>query len=217
MNQQKSIYLLIGIIVVLSVLSFFANQRRAAIIDAPPDAGGPGAAHLYRFEDFPAERYEGTIADIDISNAPGAKKFLTAITEAAAPGVNFAGRYAVAEWGCGTSCQDHAIVDLATGRIIQFGLPSALGVEYVADSRLIVVNPPERVTQLTSGMWPLDLASDYYELRDGELVFLAKQMPGEAEGVLCAQVVTKAKNPITGETEEFSSPCTVPFGWGVVR
>ncbi len=217
MNQQKSIYLLIGIIVALSVLSFFANHRRAAIIDAPPRAVGVGAAYLYRFEDFPAERYGGTVADVDLSTAPGAKKFSTIITEAVRGGINFAGRYAVAEWGCGTSCQDHAIIDLATGRIIRFGLVSALGVERAADSRLIVVNPPERIAELAADARPENLATDYYELRDGALMFIGKQNPGEAGSAPCAQVVTEAKNPTTGKMEEFGSPCTVPFGWEVAR
>ncbi len=213
MNQQKSIYLLIGIIVALSIVAFFANQRRAAVIDASPEPAGSGAVRLYRAEDFPAERYEGTIADADLSTATGAQKFKTVITEAVGRGINFAGRYVIAEWGCGTGCQDHAIVDVATGKIVQYGLVSARGLEYAADSRLLIVNIPKASAEATDG----DVATDYYELRDGELIFLAKQASGDNGALVCVQVVTEAKNPTTGKTEEFGSPCTVPSGWEILR
>ena len=211
MDQKKSIYLLIGIIVVLSIVAFFANQHRAETIGTPPTA--TGLAYLYRFEDFPAERYEGTVADVDFSTAEGAQKFKTVISGAVAGEANFAGRYVIAEWGCGTSCQDHAIVDLATGKVVRYGLLSAHGLEFTADSRLLIVNSPQSAENAPGD----GVVTDYYELRDGTLVFLAKQMSGEAEGVLCAQVVTEAKNPTTGKTEEFGSPCSVPFGWEILR
>ena len=31
--------------------------------------------------------------------------------------------------------------------------------------------------------------------------------------IICIQVVTKARNPKTGEIREFSTPCDVPVGW----
>jgi hypothetical protein len=34
---------------------------------------------------------------------------------------------------------------------------------------------------------------------------------------VCAQVVTTAKNPATGETKEFSNPCVVPSNWIIVQ
>lgn len=42
-----------------------------------------------------------------------------------------------------------------------------------------------------------------------------KQADAE-EDVVCAQVITPAKNPATGECREFSTPCDVPEGWAVV-
>ena len=39
---------------------------------------------------------------------------------------------------------------------------------------------------------------------------------GAGDDVVCAQVITPAKNPATGECREFSTPCDVPEGWAVV-
>ena len=43
----------------------------------------------------------------------------------------------------------------------------------------------------------------------------AKEEPKDEEpsGTLCAQVVTPARNPSTGEIKEFPTPCDVPEGW----
>lgn len=35
--------------------------------------------------------------------------------------------------------------------------------------------------------------------------------------VICVQVITKAKNPQTGEVRDFPTPCDVPNGWEVVK
>lgn len=35
------------------------------------------------------------------------------------------------------------------------------------------------------------------------------------DGQMCAQVITSAKNPETGEVVEFPTPCDVPEGWEV--
>ncbi len=37
------------------------------------------------------------------------------------------------------------------------------------------------------------------------------------DGIVCAQVITPAKNPATGECREFSTPCDVPEGWVAVE
>ncbi|MCC7356795.1 MAG: hypothetical protein IT410_04275 [Candidatus Doudnabacteria bacterium] len=33
----------------------------------------------------------------------------------------------------------------------------------------------------------------------------------------CIQVITPARNPQTGDTEDFPSPCDVPEGWELIR
>jgi hypothetical protein len=45
------------------------------------------------------------------------RAFRTAILDAAEKGPNFAGRYAIAQWGCGSGCLSMALVDEATGKV----------------------------------------------------------------------------------------------------
>lgn len=46
-----------------------------------------------------------------------AKRYKTVIARSAAAGPNFSGHYTFVSWGCGTACQEFAIVDATTGRI----------------------------------------------------------------------------------------------------
>jgi hypothetical protein len=54
----------------------------------------------------------------------------------------FAGHYTLASWGCGAPCRMSVIVDRRTGKI--YDSPDAeFGYQFKADSRLLVVNPPD--------------------------------------------------------------------------
>src|SRR3990167_9029671 len=88
-----------------------------------------------------SEIYEGKMATVDFSSYPEASQFRTIIRATAAKGANFAGHYSIVEWGCGTSCQDHAIVDVQSGKIIHFAWHwfSGLGIKFV--SFFLVVIP----------------------------------------------------------------------------
>jgi hypothetical protein len=46
-----------------------------------------------------------------------ARRYRTALREGAAAGPNFAGHYAVVSWGCGSSCNELAIVDMRSGQV----------------------------------------------------------------------------------------------------
>ena len=39
----------------------------------------------------------------------------------------------------------------------------------------------------------------------------------ENEDTVCIQVITEARNPETGDTEDFPSPCDVPDGWEITH
>jgi hypothetical protein len=106
-----------------------------------------------RFEDYPA--------DVDTHLKPaapqfktgGQRRFRTMIRESVEKGVNFAGHYTIAEWGCGSGCMQMAVVDLRTGDVYDgpFGaLPKArmslipnadvdkTGIFYQEDSSLFI-------------------------------------------------------------------------------
>jgi len=97
-----------------------------------------------KFSDFkPTENLISPAAEIKWTAE--SKEFKTAISEAVAKGVNFSGQYAIAEWGCGTACQEHALVNLQTGDITMLELTSTYGIKFQSDSSLIIVNPTANI------------------------------------------------------------------------
>jgi hypothetical protein len=82
-------------------------------------------------------------AAVDISSAPYGRMYRTKLTEGASAGPNFAGRYTVVLWGCGTGCQIISVVDARTGKLSEQTLLTAGGVRYRRDSRLLYADPPQ--------------------------------------------------------------------------
>lgn len=100
--------------------------------------------YKYKFEDYPVvEKMEGTSQLLNLKSHPRGLEFKTLITEAYKNGPNFAGHYTVVEWGCGTGCQNHVIVDNLTGNIIENEIASNFGIEYRKGSRLLVARMAE--------------------------------------------------------------------------
>ncbi|HBG69225.1 MAG: hypothetical protein A2W93_04205 [Bacteroidetes bacterium GWF2_43_63] len=91
-----------------------------------------------------AEIYSGKLAMPDFSTDRSALKFVTRIKNGCEDeGVNFAGHYTIVTWGCGSSCQQMAIVDRITGKIIYSQLPfmnNYSGSEFRKDSRMLIIN-----------------------------------------------------------------------------
>ena len=72
---------------------------------------------LPRFEDYAVrENYKGKVASIKLTS-PSAQMFRTRLRENAKTGMNFAGHYIVATWGCGSDCHSVAIIDAKTGKV----------------------------------------------------------------------------------------------------
>ncbi len=70
-----------------------------------------------RFEDYPVrEIYKGRPAPVRLDSKT-ARMFRTRLREGARSGPNFAGRYTVVIWGCGTGCAQMGVVDAPTGRV----------------------------------------------------------------------------------------------------
>jgi hypothetical protein len=84
-------------------------------------AGGATPADPYTPEQFPvAVVFKGKPAS-PILKSKEALLFRTRIREGAKSGPNFAGHYTLISWGCGTSCQQYALVDAVNGHV--FDLP----------------------------------------------------------------------------------------------
>jgi hypothetical protein len=123
-----------------------------------------------RFEDYPVEAvYTGKPAE-PVLVTPEEQRFRTVIRrgvaqgwgvedgvtgkEIANPGPNFAGRYVIVKWGCGSPCLMAAFVDLANGRVLPppfhhgpghsfFQVPWAfpkVPLQYRVNSRLLIAN-----------------------------------------------------------------------------
>jgi hypothetical protein len=75
------------------------------------------SAKLPLFADYPAvENYSGKPAAPMLQTA-AQRKFRTMIREGAAKGPNFAGRYTIADWGCGAGCVSIAVIDAKDGKV----------------------------------------------------------------------------------------------------
>ena len=104
-----------------------------------------------RYEEFAVTNiFKGKSAAVDLSSHPQARSYRTELKRQAAEGPNFAGHFKIAIWGCGTSCQAFAIVDVQSGRVyFPPELPFVtyvdwyaddLGLQFRLDSRLLVLH-----------------------------------------------------------------------------
>jgi hypothetical protein len=127
------------------------------------------SANAADFGDFPAEAYRGDVVEqIDLDSHPDAKTFRTRLQAALYGEERFGGHFAITYWGCGSSCQVLAIVDLRNGAV-HFGPTASLGYDYRDDSDLLVVNPLENIGELNpdapfcvDGGSPWATTSHYY-------------------------------------------------------
>lgn len=76
-------------------------------------------------------------AKLDLHSNPTARMYRTVIRHEMSQGANFAGRYRVAIWSCGSSCAQFALVNLSTGKVLTVnGVDSVSGVHLGADDFL---------------------------------------------------------------------------------
>lgn len=121
-----------------------------------------------RFEDYRVgDQPQRAPATVAISSAD-ARRYRTKLREGAAKGPNFAGHYTIVVWGCGSSCNDWAIVDAVSGRVTfiddlraisgthvepeKSGWPQYLGLRFRRDSNLLVVVGAPREDESREGI-----------------------------------------------------------------
>jgi hypothetical protein len=107
-----------------------------------------------QFTDYPAPEVSHSVPDMPKFSTRGQRRFRTVIRDWVKKGPNFAGHFTIAEWGCGTGCEQIAVVDNKSGDVFEgpFGkLPNAsiclgahveedkTGIFYRADSSLLVL------------------------------------------------------------------------------
>jgi hypothetical protein len=142
-----------------------------------------------KFAAFPTTVEEARVKAIDFKRNPDARTFRTRLSEALRSGVNFAGHYVVAGWGCGTGCISGAIIDTRTGNVYwpeQFNAMATWygesdytdkPVDYRKNSRLLIITgipgqSDDDAPQKPSGVY-------YYEWKNNrlrQLEFVSKPM-----------------------------------------
>lgn len=93
----------------------------------------------YDFDKYKSEIYNGKLAEPDFNSYPDAKRYITRIKEECKNGINFAGKYTLVIWGCGSPCQSGVVVDRINGKIYADYF-STFGSEFRKDSRMIILN-----------------------------------------------------------------------------
>jgi hypothetical protein len=142
---------------------------------------------LPKFQDFPVtEIFRGKPKTVDLTSHPKARMYRTRLRQGAKESTDFAGHYVAVEWGCGTGCQQSAIIDALTGKVHFLPINSDLGSEFRLNSSLWVINPPERIIEFYQGKIPQTnrwIYSYYYQwdekIKDFELLFTDNPWPSK--------------------------------------
>ncbi|MEM8603243.1 MAG: hypothetical protein AAGF24_05355 [Cyanobacteria bacterium P01_H01_bin.121] len=120
------------------------------------------------FNDYPVTTtFTGIPAPLQLDEHLQGRVFRATLEEAAQAKPNFAGTYTLVSWGCGTSCQQVAMVSAETGQATFLPQPAAVGVEHQLNSRLLVLNPPAKIEEVWGTNPPDWLITQYY-VWDGE-------------------------------------------------
>ena len=82
-----------------------------------------GQKKVPSFSDYRVKAERLTAKQPNLASNKNARMYRTYLRNAAKEGVNFAGHYVLAWWGCGTSCLEAAIIDARTGKVF---FPSVL-------------------------------------------------------------------------------------------
>jgi len=94
------------------------------------------------FKGYAAPVYKGRAAALKLTT-PQARGYRTRLREGARRAVNFAGRYKLHTWSCGTSCLQTAFIDAKTGEV---SFPAEL------DGFIICLYQPEAVESLEEAL-----------------------------------------------------------------
>jgi hypothetical protein len=174
MNKKISTPIAIGIILVLAVVvggfiwwqyQEMVKEENKSLLKTQNLNRKIENCSNFKFEDYPIkEIYKGEIAKVDFRNNPQNNTAWKAIENGASEGPNFAGHFVVISWNCGYSCQNSAIVNNETGKIIKSDIITTNGLSYKIDSSLFIIgalNHPEE-------------GIEYYEVKDDKLNLICK-------------------------------------------
>lgn len=109
-------------------------------------AASPAPAPVPQFDNFPAPAWHGKVAATTIQSEQD-HRFAARLRELSGKKPNFAGHYALSNWGCGASCTMTVAVDARTGETVW--LPFTVccwdvdidqPIEFRRNSKLVIVH-----------------------------------------------------------------------------
>lgn len=114
----------------------------AGIVPTTAPAGAPTPPFSERFSTYPVAVFQGPVVYPDFAGAQKPYAYLrTRLTAAVKGGVNFAGHFALVQFGCGLGCNNGYLVDVTNGQVtaLPLGGLSNAGIEYASrpDSTLL--------------------------------------------------------------------------------
>ncbi len=99
----------------------------------------------YKFEQFPVNSIETEKSRLNLNTNQNSfsRRYRTMINQTfEKEPINFAGKYVVNYWGCGSPCQVGIAINVKNGKLIE--IPSAsVGYRFKKNSRLLIINPPD--------------------------------------------------------------------------
>ena len=133
-----------------------------------------------QFKDYPVrETYTGKTAPVVLMRND--RRWRTVLREASKEKPNFAGRYILTAWGCGTSCLMGAVIDAKTGKVYWWGFSiccwDEVGdnfrpIEFRLDSKLIVFSGVRNEKDHDNG-------AHFYKFENGRFVHLRSVLKPE--------------------------------------
>ena len=174
----KAKTVIICILILLAGAAYFYATGQLAALTASKDTTCQMAVTRWEKENpqmtTARTPFAGVAAPIDFAHtvSTSAKDHKAAIVAAVNDGPDLAGKYAVAQWSCGTACQEHAIVNMETGTIIAYGFPSEAGISMSDKYAVLVTNPSQnlpkkedfRKANAASQAYLLNIPREYYVL-----------------------------------------------------
>lgn len=120
------------------------------------------------------DTFHGKPAQVDLGSSAEARNFRTKLTAASKKPADFAGFYVAASWGCGSPCQQWALIDLRDGKVYFAPFTTSLGGSYSINSRLFVADPSKAIAdfqkdEATPGDFPLQ--TSYWKWQESEKKF----------------------------------------------
>ena len=99
----------------------------------------------YKFDDFPVIKIDSKKMKVQLNTNINSftKSYKTMINESyESEEINFAGKYILNYWGCGSPCAVGIAINTRNGKLIEIPA-SSVGYQFQKNSRLLIVNPPD--------------------------------------------------------------------------